>query len=224
MSAEQILLVNPRRRRRKKNARRSRRRVSRIRRRRLKNPFAAVNPRRRRHRSHGIRRRRRNPRAIGRSLSVRGIVSQLIPAATGAVGAVGLDIALSYIPVPDAYKTGWIGTGVKIAGAIGLGMLAGRFVGRERGKLFTAGALTVIAYQVVRGLASQALGDKVKGLSGVADFTDLQLSSNIAGDGMGAYMRPALAGPGLGAYMNPAGLLQGMDGGSSGGDSGYYGY
>lgn len=161
------------------------------------------------------RRRLRNPR-FGGKLSVGGIMRQLVPAATGAVGAVGLDVALAYLPIPDQYKTGWLGTGVKIAGAIGLGMLAGRFVGKEKGKLFTAGALTVIAYQVVRNLASQTLGQSVKGLSGYSDFTDYQIGS------LGAYMRPALPAPGMGAYMNPAGVLQGLDSGYAGGQDDYY--
>lgn len=222
MSAEQILLVNPRRRRRRRKAlaRRRRRAVSRVtrRRRRLRNPIGAymANPRRRRRRASSIRRRRRlrNPRALG-GFSVGSVVRQLVPAATGAVGAVGLDVALGYLPIPDQYKTGWLGTGVKVAGAIGLGMLAGRFVGREKGRLFTAGALTVIAYQVLRNLAVQAL-PTVKGLSGYQDFADYNL---------GAYMRPSLPAPannaGMGAYMNPAGILNGIDGGYTGQDD-YY--
>lgn len=238
MAAEQILLVNPRRRRRRKSAtarrrvRRKNPRVSRVRRRRIKRAAGyVVGARRIRRRKLNprVRRRRRNPRLGGLGIpSVKGIIGQIVPAATGAVGAVGLDIALAYLPIPDQYKTGWLGTGVKVAGAIGLGVLAGKVVGRQRGQLFTAGALTVIAYQVIRKLAKDTLGDNVKGLSGVADFTDLQLGPRISG--LGAYMRPALPAPagsqmnGLGAYMNPAGILQGMEGGYSGGDSGYYGY
>lgn len=227
MAAEQILLVNPRRRRRRrlKNVRRRRRssahRVSR-RRRRLKNPFGAymANPRRRsrRRRSHHRRRRLRNPRLGGGRLSVRGMMHQLIPAATGAVGAIGLDIAMGYVPLPAQYKTGWLGTGVKAVGAIALGMIAGKVVGREKGKLFTAGALTVIAYQALRTAVASAMPSL--GLSG-----------------LGAYMTPAmpaLPAPGkrmgaLGSYMNPAPLLNGLnglDGGYSNdmgsGDSYYY--
>lgn len=219
MGAEQILLVNPRRRRKRSAARRKSRvrsRVRRVSRRRLR----AVNPRRRHHgASHRVtRRRRRNPR-LGGLPSVKGIISQLIPAATGAVGAVGLDIALAYIPIPDAYKSGWVGTGVKVLGAVGLGMIAGKVVGKQKGHLFTAGALTVIAYQVIRQLAQSTLGTSVKGLSGVGDFADMSL---------GAYMPRALPAPapgmsGMGAYMNPAAVLNGLDGGQSGGSAGYYG-
>lgn len=221
MAAEQILLVNPRRRRRRKSSAkrrvsRRRARVTRVRRRRLRNPigaYMAANPRRRRRRSRmgGIRRRRvRNPRFGGGGLSVNRIVRQLIPASIGAAGAVGLDVALAYIPIPEQYKTGWLGTGVKVAGAVALGMLAGKVVGKEKGQLFTAGALTVLAYQVLRNLASTTLGSSVKGLSGVADFEDLNL---------GAYMRPALPSPaarGVGAYMNPAAVLNGLGDSSNG--------
>lgn len=140
-------------------------------------------------------------------LSVGGVMRQLVPAATGAVGAIGLDIAMGYVPIPAQYKTGWLGTGVKVVGAVALGMIAGKVVGREKGRLFTAGALTVIAYQAIRTALATA-APTIPGLSGLG--------------GMGAYMvptMPALAAPkkmaGLGAYMNPSPILNGLDGGYS---------
>lgn len=143
-----------------------------------------------------------------------GVVRQLVPAATGAVGAIGLDVAMGYLPIPVQYKSGWLGTGVKVVGAVALGMIAGKVVGREKGRLFTAGALTVIAYQAIRGAVASAM-PSLPGLSG-ASF-----------EGLGAYMAPsmpALPAPrmhGLGSYMNPAPILNGVGGGYTGTDD-YY--
>lgn len=194
MPAEQILLVNPRRRKRRhSNSRR-------------KHRHARANNPRRRHRRHmrhsnprHHRRRHRNPR-----FGLRGVTSYLMPAITGAAGAVLLDVGMAYLPIPDNFKTGWLGTGAKAAGAVGLGLLAGKFLSRRTGALFTAGALTVIAYQAVRQLAASTIGTSVKGLSGYTDYVDYRPSR------MGAYMdRPAtlpVRGASLG-YMNPAAVV-----------------
>ena len=233
MPAEQLLLINPRRKRRAKKSRRrrarSRRRVVshrrrrrvarvsrrrsrrvggyRIRRRRAKNP--------RRHRSYKMRRRRhRNP--IG--LSSRGITATVVPAAIGAVGAVGLDVAWGYLSgyLPASLQSGVLGTVAKIAGAFGLGMVAGKVVGREKGKLVTAGAITVIAYGAIKEFAHSAapsipgLGAYMPGM-GMSGFGDLA-ATNPA---------PYLSGPaGMGAYMRPAtmGSLRCMGGGNAAGD------
>lgn len=170
---EEILLVNPRRRKRRaKKSRRSRRR-------------------------HGFRARRsrrlRNPR-MGLP-SVRGIAGEVTPALIGAVGAMGLDVAMAYAPLPDALRSGWGRTAAQLAGALLLGFVASRvpFVGRRNAQIATLGALTIVAYNALRPLAADSIGAKVKGLSGLADFGDYQ---------MGAYMNPR-----LGAYMNPAPAL-----------------
>lgn len=195
MFGEEILTVNPRRRkrRRSRNARRSRRAHSK--RRRIANP-------RRGGRFVARRSRRRNPRGLAIP-SFRGVTAAIIPAGTGAVGAIGLDVLLAYVPLPDMLRAGWGRIAIRIAGAIGLGFLARPLVGTRNAQLFSAGALTVIAYDVLRTFAGQTIGDKVKGLAGIADFQDYRL---------GAYMRPAAALPApngrLGAYMNPAPVLR----------------
>lgn len=193
MPGEEILLVNPRRRKRRAKGKR-------------KSAMGyTVGSRKIRRRKLNPRHRRRNPR-----FSLRGVTGLVLPAATGAAGALALDVALAYIPVPDTFRTGWMGTATKAAGAIGLGMLAGKFLSRRTGALFTAGALTIIAYQAIRNLIPAEVKTKVKGLGGVADFVDYQPAE------MGAYMRPSLAGstgmdvaPG---YYSPAGVLAGDDG------------
>lgn len=196
----EILLVNPRRKRRRNKRAKAKRRPAmgytvgsrKIRRRKLN----------RRHRS----RRRSNPR-----FSIRGVTGLVVPAATGAAGAVALDILMGYVPLPAFLQNPWGNAAAKGAGAVLLGFGAGKVFGKRTGVLFTAGALTVIAYQVIKSVATQALGDKAPaGLTGVQDFVDYQRGGN-----MGAYMRPALSGStgmdvNLG-YMNPAGVLADND-------------
>ncbi len=179
---EEIILLNPRRR---KRARKSR---------------AHRSHRRHRARSRGgfrtRRRRLRNPR-MGLP-SLRGITGEIMPAAIGAVGAMALDVGMAYTAgyLPDALKSGWGKTLVQLAGALALGYLGARIpgVGRRNAQIATLGALTIVAYNAIRPLAADAIGSKVKGLNGLADFGDY--------DGMGAYMNPR-----LGAYMNAAPAL-----------------
>lgn len=224
----EIVLINPRRRRRRKMSakqrkyfgrRRARKSVARVSRRRRRNPIGAYmagNPRRRRrHRSvarYVGRRRHRNPRfSLG---GLKGITSKLIPAGIGGLGAVALDVTLASLPVPDMLKTGPIAIATKIAGALGLGWVAGMLIGRENGKLVTMGALTVVAYNVIRGVAQQVLPATTPGLS---DYTDYGMGglgwvspAPVLGayqpNGLGAYQPPASSDATLGGYDYNAGM------------------
>lgn len=164
----QILTVNPmaKRRRRSKNPH--------ARRHRARNPFAHKRHARRHHA-----RRSRNP------FDAKGLTEALVPAAIGGAGAVGVDIALAYLPLPTALQSGWGNYLAKIAGSFGVGYIAGMALGKQKGHMVTAGALTVTAYTILRSLAQQSLGTTVKGLSGLADFRDYRRGA------MGAYMDPA---------------------------------
>lgn len=186
---EQILLVNPRRRKRKSSRRRARSRRA----------HRAVRAHRRRRHRGGFRIRRRRLRNPMGGLSVRGATAAIVPAVVGAGGALALDIAMAYIPVPDSFKSGWMKTIAQLGLALGLGWVVGRFVpfvSKRNAQIGTLGALTVIAYNAIRPIAADAIGDKVKGLQGLSDFGDYLPS-------MGAYMRS----PGVGAYMQPAAAL-----------------
>lgn len=175
---EEILLVNPRRRKRR-SRRRHRSRIA--------------NPRRHRARARSRggyrtrRRRLRNPRM--RMPSIRGITGELMPAAIGAGGAMAVDIGRAYFGnyLPGFLQAGWGRTLAQLGGALGLGYIAAKVVGRRNAQIATLGALTVIAYNAIRPLVSDAIGDKVKGLAGLADFGDYT--------------------PAMGAYMNPAPML-----------------
>lgn len=200
----QILTVNPM----SKRRRRARSANPHHRRHRARNPF--------RHTSH---RRRASGRRSRNPFDVKGLTAAIVPAAIGGAGAVGVDILLAYLPLPATFQSGWGNYLAKIAGSFGVGYLGGMALGREKGHLITAGALTVTAYTILRALAQQSLGTSVKGLSGLADFRDYRRAA------MGAYMDPATvirtpqmtgmrpanaisARPAMGAYMaRPMGRL-----------------
>lgn len=153
------------------------------------------------HRRHHARRAREiNP------LSTSGITALAVPAVIGAAGAIGVDVALAYLPVPAALQTGYANLALKIAAAIGGGYLVGRFTSRRTGAAVAAGALTVYGYDALKQILSNTVGSSIKGLSGLADFQDF---SSV---GVGAYM----ARPGVGAYMNPAAMLTGPSGSAPG--------
>lgn len=206
----EILLVNPRRRRRKKAT--TRRRKRRPSTRRLSRNPVASNPRRRRRRRVA---RRRNPiRRRRRSRSRRrnpvgfkqnAIKSQVTTAATGALGALGLDVALAYIPIPAMMKAGIPGKIMKGAAAIGLGLVAHRFlnVTAANAARLSEGALTVQFH----GIGRELLGQFAPGVAMSAYINDEMDQLGYAGSGwnpsipfgdegnMSAYLGPGYSEP-----------------------------
>lgn len=184
----EILLVNPR----KRKRRAKRRTVSR----RRKNPVR--------------RRRRRNPNGLGTAQNL------FMPALTGAGGALALDLALGYVPIPLAMKTGIPGYAVKAAAALGLGMLMDNFkmVRHATAVDMTKGALTVMLHGAIKQqmqifMPQVPLGEYLdNGLGYVASGwpTGLETDDPL-GTGMGTYL-PDLSSEslmvdetGLGEYM-----------------------
>jgi hypothetical protein len=167
------------------------------------------NPHRHRHYHH-----KRNP------FSVRGLTHALVPAAIGAGGAIALDVVYAYASpyLPASMQTGLVSSLVKLAGAIGLGMGARKFLGREKGNAVALGALTVTGYGVLKPLIAQ-FAPTIKGLSGYADYVNYPAAG---GQGISGYMpgtpgslgfySPAsvIQSPQLGAYINQPGSLQGF--------------
>lgn len=147
-----------------------------------------LNPRRR-HRS----RRRHNPR-----FSVSGVVSQLMPAALGAGGAIAVDVALGYLPIPAQFTTGYYKHGLRIASALGIGWLARKFLG-GRGNAVAGGALTVAMYMLLKDVIVQ-FAPSVKGLG---DYEEIAIDNTA--DQIGAYMDPAYR---LGAYLPDGSISQ----------------
>lgn len=148
-------------------------------RRRRRNPVSALST----VHTRRARRRARNPIAMG------GIMSSLTDAAIGAGGALAVDMAFNFLPLPATLKTGMAGTAAKAATAIAIGTLGRKVLGRTAGKM-AAGALTVIAYDALKayvpGVATVAgLGYMSPGLpagylpqQGVGEYVQ---SRNMAG-------------------------------------------
>lgn len=95
-----------------------------------------------------------------------GIIGQVTSAGIAAAGAISLDVAWSFLPLPDMIKVGPMRHVAKAVGAIGLGMLAGMLVKKETANSLAAGALTVVMYnaarEVLTNVAPQiALGEYV---------------------------------------------------------------
>lgn len=196
----EMLLVNPRKRRKKAKGRK-RRAVSRRRRRSSGGRRRAaagyivgnapirrrkLNPRRRRGKRRRSRsRRRRNPISL-RGFAPTNLMGQVTGALPGAVGALGLDVALGFLPIPVNWKAGIPGYITKIVGAVGLGMLASNVVSGATAAKMTTGALTVMFHGILREL----------------------LATNFPQVPLGMYLQPGFAGLGYaGSGYNP---MQGL--------------
>lgn len=90
--------------------------------------------------------RYRRPNPIGNFVQ-----GTLIPSAVGGAGAIALDVAIAALPLPAMMKAGPMAPLVRVAGAVGLGMLGEAVLGRKYGEQIAAGALTVTLYNVARG-------------------------------------------------------------------------
>jgi hypothetical protein len=151
------------------------------------------------------RRRLRNPRHLG-SLSPRSLLhNAVVPGFIGAGGALALDVVMGYATpmLPPALQSGWFNVAVKAAGAVGVGMLASKFLGRENGRIVMLGGLTVVAYGSLKTLLAGMGVTGIPGLSGYADYTPYPVT------GMGAYMRGATGTRGIQGlgYTSPAPVI-----------------
>ena len=198
----EVLMINPKRRTRRKTRRtaaqkaatrklvarnRGRKRVTR---RRRKNPStrnAFGVPRYGTRRRNPVRRaRRRNPARR----SARGIVNTtLMPAVKGAAGALALDVAWGYLPIPMTLKTGYMRHVVKGVGALGLGYLANFVTSRSDADQMARGAMTVVVHGAMREAAQQFM--PTVPLDGIGYYS--------AGMPVGAYVE------GMGEYVGTGG-------------------
>jgi hypothetical protein len=74
-----------------------------------------------------------------------------IPAAVGGIGALALDLAWGYLPIPSALQTGMLAPLARLAGAVSIGIAAGMIAGKKFGREVTAGATVVTVYDLVKG-------------------------------------------------------------------------
>lgn len=192
---------------RRKHRYRSRRRSSARARRAAARRLAALrmtNPRRSHRRRHHYRvRRLRNPRrAGGTGFGRRGIVHMATGAGVGMIGAVGLDYLWQYLStnvIPAQYQSGYLGTAVKAAVAVGAGWgLSKVGVSKAAAAAGTVGALTVIAYQLVHQMIASA--------APTAAIAATTTTATPTVQGLAAYMRPSSA---LG-WMSPGTPLRGL--------------
>lgn len=184
----QLMLINPKRRTRKKTASRKRRTVRR-------NPVAA-NPRRRRRSvalaaRRAVRRVRRNPsaRALGG-----GVMNDVMNAAIGAGGAIGVNMIYDMLPLPLSMKSGMAQTVGKAATAIALGIVGKKVLGRAAGQM-AAGALTVIAYDAIKGFMP------APGVAGLGYMNPGINAGYLPQQGMGEYVDTRAFSTGMGEYV-----------------------
>lgn len=134
--ATELLLVNPKRKRKRKAS--TKRRTTTARRRTVRrNPTTT--------KKRSTRRIRRNPRRNG-------IVSDLVAAGIGAGGALGVDVAFAYLPLPVQYKTGMMGTVAKMGTAIAAGevLKMTKLVKKPMAEKLVIGALLVQAHSLLK--------------------------------------------------------------------------
>jgi len=141
-------------------------------------------------------RRKSNP-SLG--INRRTVMDSATAAASGAAGAIALDIALAYLPLPIALKSGVMGKVTKAVGAIALGVAAKatKLVSNATARDMTVGALTVqftgigrdLLGQFAPGVALSAYADEdyMDALGYAGSGWNPSQSLNWANNGMGAY-------------------------------------
>ena len=114
-----------------------------------------------------------------------------MPAVQGATGALVLDVAWGFLPIPIEMKTGMLRHFVKGAGAIAMGWVVDQFATRATANQFTRGALTVVVHGAMRELAQQFMPQVPLG--------DVGYYSAGLPAGVGEYVN------GMGAYVSSEG-------------------
>lgn len=107
------------------------------------------------------------------------LTNTLMPSVVGGAGALALDVAIGALPLPPTLKTGPMAPLVKVAGAVGLGMLASKMVNRRIGEQIAAGALTVQVYNFAKAQLIKLGAGKIPGLS---MYPDGYMGEYVSGD------------------------------------------
>lgn len=210
----QLLLINPSRRRkaRKSGKRRARKSARRS------NPVRALRVRSRRRRSpvksyRARARRRRNPLSLSGMKS--GVMGHALGALMGAGGAIANDALMTYVPMPAMFKTGPLSILAKAVSAFGVGYLASFGIGKQRGAQLTAGALTVLAYQVVKPMVNTVMplaDTDIEGLGYYSPGMILQDSLSPLPDlNQGTPLAAYISGLGGGEYSGGGGTARESD-------------
>jgi hypothetical protein len=115
------------------------------------------------------------------------IMGTVMDSAIGAGGAMAVDVAWNFLPVPVTLKAGPVGTLAKAGGTIALGMLAAKMIGGAMARKATVGALTVQIHNYIRPL----LASVIPGLG--------YYGAGYALDGLGRYISDTPSS--LGAFV-----------------------
>lgn len=180
----QMLLVNPAGRK-KTHKRRAKRRS---------NPVAKARRTTRRRRSNPVtslkkrvhHRRRRNP--VGAKLH---LMTEVKSAAIGAAGALVLDFAFAYVPLPANLKTGNIRALAKVGVSFALGLIAGKVgVSKPMVRQMVQGAMTSTIHDAARGVLAKNypqlnLSEYVGGAEYIGGVDDLFLSESPINKALG---------------------------------------
>ena len=142
------------------------------------------------------RRRRSRSGLMGSASSF--LSNDIVPAAIGAGGALALDMVWPHLTfLPPQLQSGPLTPVVRIAGAVGLGVVAGMVAGSRIGRNVAMGALTVTAYDIIKGYMAASMPAPVP----TPAQSSLPPSAGVSG------YAPRLAGyapsDGLG-WINPA--------------------
>lgn len=177
-------------------------------RRRHRHRHRLINPRRHRARRRYQNRRRhhryRNPRRSGAGVqsAYREFQENLTPMIIGVGGATAVGYIWSWLSpsLPASLATGPGAILAKLAAAVGVGYLGGRFLGARRGQMIMLGGLTIVGYTVVQELLTGAP------LGALRDFTPYPMR------GLGAYIRgptgtPGIQGLGRLGYVSPGSVI-----------------
>jgi hypothetical protein len=161
------------------------------------------------------RRQRRNPFSTGNLTQ-----DLLMPAALGVVGGAALGIAWNSLAsnLPTSITQNSIGSLLaEAAGAVGLGWIAGKALGQQKGTAVAVGALVVVGYNF--------LETTISGMALPTNFGAVRrrvpMGAYLPGQGLGAVglrvpgrMGAYMPGQGLGAVsrFNPAPMMSGLGG------------
>lgn len=156
-----------------------------------------ANPIRRHHRrrSYSLRRYRRNP--SGGSKGFFNVTRLLIPAATVGAAAVGVEIAMGYLPIPLSLKSGPVRNVTKAALAIGAGLLVAKFASKRWGEAIALGGVTIAVHDMIK----DAIASNMPGVQFGASPSDVELLGYSGVGplaGVGEYVS---MGEGVGEYV-----------------------
>ena len=190
--AKSLMLVNPR-----------KRRKAPVKRKAARKTVARKSPvKRKRNPASPVRRRRRNP--ASRKVGVKSIMGNVQNSAIGAAGAVGVDMAMRFLPIPLNLRMGNMNSLTKGVVALGLGMLTNAVVKGNTGTKIAEGGMTVALYEAASGMIAQQTGVIAPG--GVAgSYSDLDNAAMAeyldAGEGMGEYLDGGMGYAGAGEVL-----------------------